>query len=110
MIPVIPTGFGEGTNETQQPASYSCFGTPPRAYQRATGENQLFAQSVPHADGSPENIWVDSELHTTEYLVKFHCLDFTYEYSCLSLTDFFFSFFNQVYWQRYSMGSLSCGS
>lgn len=56
MIPVIPTGFGEGTNETQQPASYSCFGTPPRAYQRATGENQLFAQSVPHADGSPENI------------------------------------------------------
>lgn len=44
MIPVIQTGFGEGKNKTQR-ASYSSFGTPPQAYQEATGENQSYLSS-----------------------------------------------------------------
>lgn len=41
MIPVIQTGFGEGKNKTQ----LASFGTPPQAYQEATGENQSYLSS-----------------------------------------------------------------
>lgn len=73
-------------------ASHSFFGTPAQAYQETTGENQSFDQQLSNADGSLENICVDFEQHMLEYFAGLTHLNFTYEYSCLLLTEFFPSF------------------
>lgn len=72
MVPVIQEGFGEGINRNSTTRRPSRFSNPtsgiPRSYRRGS---ELFAQQLPDADGSPENIPVDSELHTLEYFAKF---------------------------------------
>lgn len=82
------------TKHNNLPASYFSFGTPAQAYQEATGENQSYLSSnFLMQMVVRKNIRVDSELHTPEYFVEFACLDFTYEYSCLLLMEFFPFFF-----------------
>lgn len=72
MVPVIQEGFAEGINRNSTTCQPFHFLNPtsgiPRSYQR---ESELFIQQLPDADGSPENIPVDSELHTLEYFAKF---------------------------------------
>lgn len=98
MISVIQTGFGEGKKQNTTCQLFLFWNSTsgiPRSYWR---ESELFAQQISDADGSLENTWVDSELHTQEYFTEFACMDFTvwvalYGYSCLLLMEFSLSLY-----------------